>query len=233
MSRLRNEEGLTLIELTVAAGMGLVLALTLFTFMDNTSKSSQRTAARVDAAKVGRPALAGIMDTLHTTCVAPGVAPILAGSTDTTMSVVSQTGSAVTPVPVKRTISYSASTGTLSESIYPVSSGTAPTWTFSATPTSTRQILKPVTQATISNAPVPIFRYYAFDSSGAISATPLTVPLSDDDAAKAVQATVAFSVPSRASANPDPEGSASFSDSALFRFTPPGESASAENLPCA
>jgi hypothetical protein len=57
--------------------------------------------------------------------------------------------------------------------------------------------------------------------------------LTATDAAKVVQVTVAFAVPPRASANPDPEGSVSFVDSAIFRFSPPGESASAENLPCA
>jgi hypothetical protein len=230
VSRLRDERGLTLIELTVAAAMGIVLSLALFSFIDSVSRSSQRTAIRVDATKLGRPAMAGIMDALHSTCVAPGVAPVLPGSTDTSISVISQTGSAVTPVPVKRTITYAS--GALSEAIYPVSSGTAPSWTFSGTASSSRQIVKPVTQATVSGASVPVFRYYAFDSNGAIT-TQLPVPLSATDAAKAVQVTVAFAVPPRASANPDPEGSVSFIDSALFRFSPPGESASAENLPCA
>lgn len=230
---IRREDGLTLIELSVAATIGIIVSLALFTFLDNTSRSSIRTAARVDAAKLARPAMAAIIDRLHSTCVAPGVAPVLPESSDTSISFVNQTGSAVTPVPVKRTITYAS--GALTESVYPVSSGTAPTWTFSNTPTSTRQLVKPVVLASLGTpaVTVPVFRYYAFDTSGQISATPLPVPLNEADAAQTVQVTVSFAVPPRTGAAADPEGVASFSDTVLFRFTPPGESASTENLPCA
>jgi hypothetical protein len=228
---LRSESGVTLIELTVAATIGVVISLALFNFIDTTSKSSVRTAARVDAAKLARPVMAGIMDRLHSTCVAPGLAPVLPGSSGTSISFVNQTGSAVSPVPLQHTISYAG--GALTESTYPVSGGTAPDWTFSGTANYTRQMLKPVAQASEGSPSVlvPVFRYYAFNSTGQISATPLAVPLSDTDAASTVQVTVSFTVPPRTGTS-DPAGSASFTDTALLRFTPPGESAAAVNLPC-
>ena len=234
MSRLdlRAEDGVTLMELMVGAMIGTIMALGLFTFLDGTSQSSQQTAARVDAAKSGRPALAWVMDQLHTTCVAPDVAPILSGSTGTSISFIYQTGSSVTPTPNKRTISYDSAAKTLTDSVYPATGGVAPDWTFSSTPigTANRIVLKPVTTAAIS--PSAVFRYYAYDDNGAISPTPLPVPLSDDDAARTVQVTVAFTVPTRISSD-HASGDSTFTDTALLRFTPPGASADAENLPCA
>jgi hypothetical protein len=235
----RREDGLTVPELMVTALIGMIVCLGLFTFLDNTSESSERTAARVDAAKVGRPVMAAIMDRLHSTCVAPDVAPILTGSTDRSISFINQTGSAVSPEPVKRTITFDQTAGTLTETVYPVSSGAAPSWTFSTTPTVgyPRLMLKQVVPAQLGSpsVAVPVFRYYAFDATGVISTTPLPVPLSATNAAKTVQVTVSFAVaPRSAPITTDLEGDETdFSSTAIFRFTPPGESASTENLPCA
>ncbi len=76
----------------------------------------------------------------------------------------------------------------------------------------------------------PIFRYYAYDTNGAVSTTPLAAPLSAEDAARVVQVSVSFEIPARSG---EADDSAVFGDTALLRFTPPAADPSTENLPCA
>lgn len=232
LNRIRDEDGLTLNELLVGITISIVVILAMYTVLDSVSRGSNRITSRVDAVKLARPAMAGIIDKLHSTCVAPAVAPVLAGSTGSSISFVHQTGSTVAPIPVKRTITLLAS-GALSESVYPVSGGTAPVWAYSTTASSTKIIVTPVIQATLGSpaVAVPVFRYYSF-VNGQVSATPLTVPLIAADAAKTVQVTVSFAIPPRTGTT-DPQGSLSFSDTVVMRFSPPGETASSGDLPCA
>jgi hypothetical protein len=234
-----REDGMTIPEMMVAVLIGFIVCLGLFTFLDNTSKSSERTAARVDAAKLGRPVMARIMDRLHSTCVAPGVAPVLAGSTGQSISFVHKTGTDVSVTPDKRVITYDDSQHTLTETAYAATSGAAPTWTFSTTPLTPgslvllRNVYQQVPPGT--STAIPVFQYYAFNASGQISTAPLPVPLSASNAAKVVQVTVTFAVAPRSSGiiKSMQSDEMVFTDSAIFRFTPPGESASTENLPCA
>jgi hypothetical protein len=96
-------------------------------------------------------------------------------------------------------------------------------------------MLTPVVQAKIGDpqVTVPIFRYYAYGTNGVISTTPLPVPLSADNAAKTVQVTVSFGVPPRETTEDDTaEGTTYLSDTAQFRLSAPGESATAQRLPC-
>lgn len=231
---LRDEHGVSLIELIVGMTLTIVIFGVGFTLLDATRSGANRVTARIEANKIGRPVMARIVDELHSSCVAPSSPPILAGSTQNSMSFVHQTGSAVVPVPVKRTITYDATAKTLSESVYPYVSGAAPTWVFSTTASSTRTLLNPAAKASLGNPAVLVdpFRYYAF-VNGAISATPLAVPLSATDAARVSQVTVAFAVaPRKTSPVTDANGTLSFSDTVLFRFDPPGEGTSAASLPC-
>ncbi len=143
--RLRSEEGVTLMEVVVASTIGVVLSLALFGFLDTTSRSSEQTAARIDAAKTGRPVLATIMDRLHSTCVAPDLAPVLQGSDDRSIWFLNQTGSAVTPTPVKRQHHLrTRRPRRLTESSTRSTGGTAPNWTFASSPSSTRIMAEPV-----------------------------------------------------------------------------------------
>jgi hypothetical protein len=230
MSRLRQEDGVTLMELLVAATVGVILSLALFAFLDTTSRSSEQTAARIDAAKLGRPVMASIIDRLHSTCVAPDVQPIRAGSNANTIDFVHQTGSAVTLTPVRRTISWqlnsgSSTEGRLVESIYPVVGGTAPNWTFSSTPSQTRTMLTPVER--VGNT---IFKYWYYAANGALTQFPAGTTLTADQAAQVVQVGVNFDVPSRVAK--DTEGGTTFTDSVYLRFTPAAADADTANLAC-
>lgn len=227
--RLRSEEGVTLTEVLVGAIVGVVLSLALFAFLDTTSRSSEQTAARIDAAKLGRPVIASIVDRLHSTCVAPDITPVQQGSDGDTLIVLHQTGSGVTLTPDRQVIQFDKASGTLTETVYRAIGGTPPNWTFASSPASPpRTLIESIRGVGGSSS---VFTYYVYAANGTVTAlTPPTGGLSAADAAKVVQVKVAFEVVPRTGEVGD---STTFSDTALLRFSPPAADASTENLPCA
>lgn len=224
---LSSEKGITVVELLVAISAGIAVLMGSFAMLNGTLRGSARTQQRVDANQRGRPVMTRIMDELHSVCIAPNVAPIYAGSGDSSITFLHRTGSDVAPNPDRRTISLSS--GILSESVDTYQSGTYPNYTFNA-PTTTR-LLTNVGPGSINGATVPLFRYYDY-SAGGVSTTPLPTPLSSTNAAKTVVVAVAFSVaPSRTQVD-DANAAFTLSDSALFRYTPGAEDIAATNLPC-
>jgi hypothetical protein len=163
--RVRSEEdGITLVELLVVLLTGTVVALGLFAFQDVTLRQSTRVFANVDATQRARTTMELIETRLRSSCVSENVTPILAGSTDSSISFVSKFGSAASLTPEKHVIALSS--GVLTDTTYPATGGTAPNWTFSGTASTTRKLLDHVT--TVGSTPV--FRYYKYgiaaDSAG-------------------------------------------------------------------
>jgi Tfp pilus assembly protein PilV len=165
--RLAAEEGISLIELLVTMIMAIIVTLALFAFQDVTLNQTSRVFARVDATQSARSVVEGLESKLHSACVAENVTPILAGSTDTSLSFISKYGSANTIVPDKHVVALNTTTNALTDTVYAVSGGSAPNWTFSSTPTSTTTL---ATNVMRENGTVPVFKYYAYglakDSGG-------------------------------------------------------------------
>ena len=225
-----GERGFTVVELLVAITAGMAVLFGSFAMLNTTLRSSARTEQRVDANQRGRPVMTRIMDELHSVCVSPNLAPIYAGSDGNSITFLHKTGTAVAPNPDKRTISIiPGPLWTLSESVAPYVSGSAPNYNF-GTPTTTR-LLTNVGSASIGNTTVPLFRYYRFNGT-AIDPTPLTTPLSAADAARVVQVTVSFAVSPTKTRVVESNTAVTLTNSALFRFTPAAEDASSTNLPC-
>jgi prepilin-type N-terminal cleavage/methylation domain-containing protein len=227
-----SERGFTLIELLVTVVAGLVIMLGLFSAIEVSTRNTLRVDRRVEANQRARPVLQRLLDQLHSTCLGPGMTPVLAGSTDSSMTYLSYTGSAVNPTPDKHVVTLTGST--LTETIYPATGGTAPNWTFSGTPSSTRELLAGVGAASIGNPPTnpPTFQYFAY-VNGVLSSTPLTTPLTATDAAATGQVSVALGVAPVTTAVPDPNASVSVSDSAILRLSAPSEDPTDPNPPCA
>jgi hypothetical protein len=229
-----SERGITVVELLVGMTAGIAVLLGLFTVSQSTLRGSARVQQRVDATQRARPVMAKILDELHSSCVSPGVPPVLAGSTDSSIAFLHDTGADVTPLPDKRVISLTGTT--LSETIYPYSSGGSPDYVF-GTPTTTR-LLTNVSEGTVDGALVDVFRYYAYDvATGMVNPTPLPIPLSDDDAGRTVQVDIAFQVaPSKTQvieANPTAQKTeVTLDNSVMFRFSPAAEDASQSQVPC-
>lgn len=217
---------MTLIELVVATMAGAVIFLGLTMLVVTTMHQSTRTTNRVFATQEARLVLQRVVSELHSSCVAAAVAPIQVGSSGTSFGYVYQTGTGAALTPVVHQVFLSGTT--LSMSTYPATSGSTPRWTFSSTASSTRTLMTNVAPV---SAGAPIFTYYTF-SNGSIASTALPVPLSAENAAKAVQVNIALKVNTRGATVADAKGSAILQNSAYLRFGPPGASNSAANLPC-
>ena len=236
MSTLRNERGVGIPELLVTVFAGAIVLISIFSLIQITGRSTAQVVARVDANQRSRPVLERILDELHSSCLSRDTIPVFAGSSEESLSFIHQTGAAVSPVPVKRTIAIN--NGTLTDTVYPLASGTTPdTWVFSSTPSSSTQLLTRVGKARLGSpeADVPLFRYYAY-TNGVLDPTPLPAPvgtgLSATDAGRTVQVTVAFSAAPMADPNPAMRNAVSVAGSAVLRFSPPSADTTKVNGPC-
>jgi len=223
---LADERGVTIVEMLVSMMIGLAVLGGIVTLVTVTARSSGRISERVAADQIARPMMTRIMNELHSTCVSPGLAPILSGSDGSAVSFIHGTGSAVAVTPAKRTIELNGDV--LTDSTYPRTGGTAPNWTFASSPSQTYRLLENV--GTIDST--PIFRYYAYEN-GVIATDPLPTPLSDDDAARTVEVAVAISVsPSKSGTSGEEGAPVQLSDSAFVRFSPSNEDTEEAGLPC-
>ena len=161
---MRDERGFTLVELLVSMMISVVVLLAIMAVVDVTTRGSARVASRVDADQRARVTLQRLFDELHSTCVAPNVLPVVASSNgyqsdDNNLIFLEQSGSSVSPTPDEHVVTLA--NGTLTERIFPATGGTAPTWTFASTPSSTTQLLTgvgPASSGGSDGAAVPVLR---------------------------------------------------------------------------
>lgn len=223
---MNDEHGYTLIELMVGMMISMVVLTAIFGMVKVATGNQDRTTERVFSNQRGRPVMDRIIDRLHSACVSSGLAPVLEGSTDNSMILYSKSGPAVSPTPEKYVIALSG--GVITETVS-VGSGSEPSkWTFGS-PSSPVQLLDGVGTAQVGEPPVsvPFFRYFAYEG-GQVAATPLSTPLSEEDAAKTVQVNIAFTVAPRAGAT----AMVTLTDSATLRIEPASEDSAEVNLPC-
>jgi hypothetical protein len=216
---------MTVIEL-LAGIIGFVVIFGAIMEMTIVATHNQdRIAQRVAADQRARPTMTRIMDALHSSCVAQRVAPIAPGSTSSSITFISKSGSAVSPVPDRRVLTLSGTT--LTEQVYPATGGAAPSWTFSGTPSVNRTLLTNVTAPTGG-----VFRYFRY-VNGQVSGTPLPVPLSSTDAARAAYVTVSLTFqPARGVSSQDTRSPITLTNSADLLLQSASPVVSQENLPC-
>jgi hypothetical protein len=227
-----DERGMTVIEMMVAATAGLIVAFATLAIVDVSARNSARIAHRVDLNQQVRPVMQHLTDELHSACVSPGAAPVLEGSTESSLGFLHQTGAAVTPIPDKRVVTLSGDA--LSEAVYPAAPGSEPgAWTFEDSPSSLRTLLDDVALAKVGDpgVTVPLFRYWAYET-GATTLTELSVPLTAEDAAKTVRVDVAFALAPEGNPAQDPNAAVSVADSVLLRFEPAQGGTTEGNRPC-
>jgi prepilin-type N-terminal cleavage/methylation domain-containing protein len=226
--RLSEDRGFTLVEVLVAMVAGTVILMALFMVLDLSVRQSARSIDRVDASQRGRTAMEQLVQQLHSSCVAATVAPVLAGSDASNLKFLSQFGSAAVLTPNMHVVSLTS--GSLVDTVYPATGGSAPTWTFSATPSATKTFTGNVSQAVLGGVTQPVFQYYSY-VGGQLSTTPLPTPLSATDAADAVEVTIDFAVtPSDNSTEAD--RTINTTDSVVLRYVPASGSTTVVNLPC-
>jgi Tfp pilus assembly protein PilW len=231
MRAFKEDGGFTLVELLMTMLTSLVIMSAIVMMLTTSLRNQDRINKRVDANQRVRPVMTRIIQELHSACIAPRMTPIIGdgttnGSTGTRISFLSKSGAAVTPTPDLHVISLSGST--LSETVYPATGGAQPgPWTFSPTPSSTRQLLTQVT------APASgMFQYYDF-VNGQVDTSPTAVPVNASDAAKVaiVKVTVSSS-PTKGVSTFDPGSPLVVSNSADLRLENAGQFPNQDNLPC-
>lgn len=228
LGSIRDERGMTLIELVVAMAAGMIVFAGVTTTVVASLHQSTRVTRRVHATQEARMTVHRIVTELHSACVAAEVAPIQEESSGTVLSYVYQTGSAATLTPVVHKVSLSGTT--LSTSTYQSISGSTPEWAFSTTPSSTSTLM---TNVSAVSAGEPIFTYYRY-VNGQVSSTPLVAEpsLGAANAVVAVKVEIALKVTPPGSSVGAAKLPGIVQDSALLRFTPPGSKSTALNLPC-
>jgi hypothetical protein len=224
---LKDESGMTLVELLVATATGVVVMAGITFAFIIVLRETNRVVNHVDANQRARLAMTDIMEQLHSSCVAYDFAPVREKSTDTTLMFQHQTGSAVQPTPLLTKLALSGTT--LTQYDYVSNGGVAPEWTYPSleSPTSTQPLATNL--GVISG--VPLFRYYAYSGSG-ISATPLAVPLTKENAERVVKVSVSFVAGALKTLSKDANAATPIQDSALLRLSPASFESNSENPPC-
>lgn len=195
--RLGSEGGFSLAEVLVSIPIGLVLLTAVFSMMRVSTRQSANVTDRVEAIQRGRTAMERITRQLRSqVCPATTGTALTAANSNTMTFYVDMSGGA--SAPEQHTLTYDANAQTLTEYDY-VGTGTWPNMNYSGPATRTRELLNNVTPVT----GVPMFRYYKYDANGNVSATPMTVPVSQSELPRIVSVSVSFvSKPRRAGQSP-------------------------------
>jgi type II secretory pathway pseudopilin PulG len=241
MSALRREDGFSLVELLVSMMGAIVVMSGIVVVMTTALHQQSRIADRVEANQRVRPVMTRMVQQLHSACVAQHVVPVIADGTSSgpnasssnqitflTKSSTAATPIAqqVTPTPEKHVITLSGST--LTESVYLATAGSQPgPWTFSGSPSSTRQVLTDVSAPSGG-----MFKYYRF-TNGALSTTPEAVPLT---AAAAPFVSIVdigmVAAPNGGASSLDTKSPITLNDSVDLRLENAGQYPNQENQPC-
>lgn len=224
MSRLRDERGMTLMEMLVAMVIGLLVCLAVFSLVDFTMRRYGETSGRVDANQRGRVAMDLITRQLRSqVCLPSGTPPMFsrAGNptddADATFFVDLTSGADPTAAPQLHTLVYDAAKHAIIERDYtdklPADVQQDPA--YAGAPT-TRTVLTDVVPVTGT----PVFTYYTF--AGATVPAPVTGDALGTIAS--VQVTYRALPGHYSAANPNPRGSVVFQNRVTVREVDPNVS---------
>ncbi len=159
-----DESGFTLPELLTAIVIGMVVLMAAFMLLDRTVSSSARIAERQEAVQRGRLAMELVTRQLRSQVCLADDTPILAGD-DNSVTFYANLSSNPNSAQ-KRALRYVAAEKRIYEDVY-TGTGTYPTLTFPTSPTTSKELLRPVVQANekvgSTLVPRPIFRYYRYE----------------------------------------------------------------------
>ena len=256
------EHGTTLIELLVAMLTGTVVLFALLAILEFSTNQDARISDRVQANRIGRVAMAKVIDELHSACTGFGETAIQ-GPSETPASPLASTGAtdlwfisdysnenagaAFDNEPIEHDIHWAATgaksptgqaLGTITDYRFTHTGGEPEKWQFQ---TLTAEHEKAGAHVLATNVMAPtqpstatLFHYYKFESK--TSGTLLELA-SSEIAAAATKAEIA-KVSVNFTQGPEgtdtkPSSAVSLSDSVLLRFNPSETGTEAQNVPCA
>ncbi len=186
LSRLRDDRGLTLIELLVSMLMATVVIGALLTILQISTKQATLVSDRVQTNQLGRTAMTRVVDELRSGCLAAGFSPIQEKSSENELifrnaysseAVIPNAKEAKTAGTgaFEHQIVWSPSAKTLTDYTYKSTSGEGSEFKFpeitsnhsNATPTTGVLLANNVTQT----GTTPIFQYYKYAKASSSSST--------------------------------------------------------------
>ena len=253
--RVCEARGFTLIEVLIAASLGIAMTTIAFTAMHFVAVNVTATDSQVHVDQAARGALANIMLELHSGCIAPKAKPILAESSERTINYENARNEAARTEsskeeeahvkPYKHELKYEEASEKLIERKWEglTENPSTGVWTYSTTP-KTRILATHIQIAENSEKKkLPIFRYYKYYEpgetgyeAGMLNPNPLAEgeKLTASQAEKVAKVTVAFAVsPEEKTYNKHLLEPLSLEDSAVYRLTPASTAESPAPQPCA
>jgi hypothetical protein len=199
IKRLRAEDGMTLPEVLIAATIGFVVLAATMGLLESTLRLTGGVMAKTDAMQRGRLAMDRLTQELRSqVCLNLTTPAILGGKVSTADSVTfySDFGKGNLNVPPKkRTITFDAAAGTISESIVDGAGPAGGPYTYTGTP-SRQGVFEGASRVVKNGTPVPFLQYFAYEETGnppVLRTTQvLTPPLDDAPAARVARIEISF-----------------------------------------
>jgi len=190
LDTLRREDGVTIVELLVVCLIGIVVLSAAAGLTESSARSSARVTDEVEVAQRARLAMEQITRQLRSQVCLDTATPPIADGQDASITFYNEIDSNPDFSPKRQRISYSpASGGSIVQESWTTTS-TGPPWSFPE-PRKSKVLLTNVGQLPGQ----PIFRYYTFDSAGALTApldATLLTPIAPNSTARVVRVEVSF-----------------------------------------
>lgn len=254
ISRLRADDGFTLMEMIVAMASATIVMIAMVGLLIFTTSQASRINERVETSRVGRTAMSRITDELHSSCTGfgthaiqgPSSTPVspLESSGPLSLWFVSAYGSSSSKEPVVETVylhdiawkETSKKLGTLTDYRFESKSGSGPVKaggkyefpTLEKTNAKAVLLAKDVIPQTISGTPT-IFQYYKLSESGAFSQ--ISEKISTEAAANAVAKVSISFTQAPESGETKLARTVPFNDAVVLRLNPT-ETGESSNEPC-
>jgi hypothetical protein len=201
VNRLRDEAGMTMMEVLVACSVGMVVLLAMFGLLDSTVRMNTNVMRKTDAMQRGRLAMDVLTQELRSqVCLdkQAGTAVIPGATADTVEFYSDFSNGDGTTAPTKRRLSLDPATGDIVTSVFAATTLVPTADDFAATPTSTHMRLENAARqlAADGTTEVEFLRYYAYQWVGnpprPEATERLPTPLTPNDARRVARIDVSF-----------------------------------------
>jgi prepilin-type N-terminal cleavage/methylation domain-containing protein len=228
MSRLRDQQGFSLPELLTALSIAVIVSLAAFSLIEFTMRRTGEIHGRVEASQRGRAAMDTMTRQLRSqVCLSSTVPPVAGADVSKASFYVDLTDGSTAAPPELHTLTYDAVKRRIVEQDF-VGAGVAPAIVYPALPTRTKTLVENVIpyQPAGAAAPLPIFRYFAYDlATPPRPSVALPTPLSATDLGRVSRIEIAYRA-LRTTAKPtETRGSIALQDEVYVRAADPNDPA--------
>ena len=201
MSRLRSQDGMTLPEVLVALTAGFVVLAATLGLLESSVRLSSNVTQKTDAMQRGRLAMDRLTQQLRSqVCLNLTTPAVLPGATGDAVTFYADFGEGDTTVaPDRRTLTFDPAGGSITEAVVPGAGPAGGPWTYDGAPRRNTILENAARQTVLVGGvaqPVPVFRYFAYETTGnpprRDTTQALPTPLSVAAAARVARIDVAF-----------------------------------------